>query len=131
MTLTVTDVKRIADLAYIEIDHGEAEAVLTQFTGIFNLIETMQSIDTSSVDPMSHAQSVTQRLRDDEPVAADQFLRRHEETQRRSREAGHERGRGHRGHSRREKGDSSPLRQLSAAQVAPAPGATEESWTRQ
>ncbi len=72
MTLTVTDVKRIADLAYIEIDHGEAEAVLTQLTGIFNLIETMQSIDTSSVDPMSHAQSVTQRLRDDEVTEMDQ-----------------------------------------------------------
>lgn len=72
MTLTVTDVKRIADLAYIEIDHDEAEATLTQLTGIFDLIETMQAIDTSSVEPMFHAQSVTQRLRDDAVTETDQ-----------------------------------------------------------
>lgn len=72
MTLTVTDVKRIADLAYIEIDSDEAEATLTQLTGIFDLIETMQAINTSSVEPMSHAQSVTQRLRDDEVTETDQ-----------------------------------------------------------
>lgn len=65
MTLTVSDVKRIADLAYIEIDDKEAQETLTQLTGIFNLIETMQAVDTTSVEPMSHAQSVTQRLRED------------------------------------------------------------------
>ena len=72
MTLTVNDVKRIADLAYIEIDKDEAEATLTQLTGIFNLIETMQAVDTSSVEPMSHAQSVVQRLREDEVTETDQ-----------------------------------------------------------
>lgn len=66
MTLTVNDVKRIADLAYIEIDEKEAQETLTQLTGIFNLIESMQAVDTDSVEPMSHAQSVTQRLREDE-----------------------------------------------------------------
>lgn len=72
MTLTVNDVKRIADLAYIEIDKDEAEATLTQLSGIFNLIETMQAVDTSSVEPMSHAQSVAQRLREDEVTETDQ-----------------------------------------------------------
>jgi aspartyl-tRNA(Asn)/glutamyl-tRNA(Gln) amidotransferase subunit C len=65
MTLTVNDVKRIADLAYIEIDDKEAQDTLTQLTGIFNLIESMQAVDTASVEPMSHAQSVAQRLRED------------------------------------------------------------------
>ncbi len=65
MTLTIDDVKRIADLAYIEIDDREAQETLQQLTGIFNLIESMQAVDTASVEPMSHAQSVTQRLRED------------------------------------------------------------------
>ncbi|UJP05108.1 MAG: Asp-tRNA(Asn)/Glu-tRNA(Gln) amidotransferase subunit GatC [Nitrosomonas sp.] len=65
MTLTISDVKRIADLAYIEIDDREAQETLQQLTGIFTLIESMQAVDTASVEPMSHAQSVTQRLRDD------------------------------------------------------------------
>ena len=72
MTLSVTDVKRIADLAYIEIDEDEAKETLIQLSGIFNLIETMQAVDTSTVEPMSHAQSVTQRLREDEVTETDQ-----------------------------------------------------------
>ena len=65
MTLTIDDVKRIADLAYIEINDQEAQETLQQLTGIFDLIESMQAVDTASVEPMSHAQSVTQRLRED------------------------------------------------------------------
>ena len=72
MTLSVSDVKRIADLAYIEIDEDEAKDTLIQLSGIFNLIETMQAVDTSSVEPMSHAQSVVQRLREDEVTETDQ-----------------------------------------------------------
>jgi aspartyl-tRNA(Asn)/glutamyl-tRNA(Gln) amidotransferase subunit C len=72
MTLTVNDVKRIADLAYIEIDEDEAKATLIQLSGIFDLIETMQAVDTSTVEPMSHAQSVVQRMREDEITETDQ-----------------------------------------------------------
>ncbi|MBK6957743.1 MAG: Asp-tRNA(Asn)/Glu-tRNA(Gln) amidotransferase subunit GatC [Nitrosomonas sp.] len=72
MTLSVSDVKRIADLAYIEIDEDEAKETLNQLSGIFNLIETMQAVDTSTVEPMSHAQSVVQRLRDDKITETDQ-----------------------------------------------------------
>lgn len=72
MTLSAGDVKRIADLAYIEIDEDEAKATLIQLSGIFNLIETMQAVDTSTVEPMSHAQSVVQRLREDEVTETDQ-----------------------------------------------------------
>lgn len=72
MTLSVSDVKRIADLAYIEIDKDEAKETLIQLSGIFNLIETMQAVDTSAVEPMSHAQSVTQRLREDAVTETDQ-----------------------------------------------------------
>lgn len=72
MTLSVNDVKRIADLAYIEIDEHEATETLTHLSGIFNLIETMQAVDTSAVEPMSHAQSVVQRLREDEVTETDQ-----------------------------------------------------------
>ncbi|MCE7914861.1 MAG: Asp-tRNA(Asn)/Glu-tRNA(Gln) amidotransferase subunit GatC [Nitrosomonas sp. PRO4] len=72
MTLSVNDVKRIADLAYIEISEEEAIATLNQLSGIFNLIETMQAVDTSEVEPMSHAQNVVQRLREDEITESDQ-----------------------------------------------------------
>ena len=72
MTLSVNDVKRIADLAYIEVNEHEAQATLIQLTDIFSLIETMQAVDTSTIEPMSHAQDVTQRLREDTVTEFDQ-----------------------------------------------------------
>ncbi len=72
MTLSVNDVKRIADLAYIEINDLEAKETLNQLSGIFDLIETMQAVDTATVEPMSHAQNVVQRLREDEVIEVDQ-----------------------------------------------------------
>lgn len=72
MNLSLNDVKRIADLAYIEIDENQAEATLTQLSSIFNMIETMQSVDTSAIEPMSHSQSVSQRLREDIVTESDQ-----------------------------------------------------------
>lgn len=72
MTLTLADVKRIAQLARIDIAAGEAGEVLTRMTGIFRLIEEMQAVDTDGVEPMSHAQDVMLRLRDDNVTEADQ-----------------------------------------------------------
>jgi aspartyl-tRNA(Asn)/glutamyl-tRNA(Gln) amidotransferase subunit C len=65
MSLSIQDVQRIAHLARIKISPAEAEATLTKLTGIMELIEQMQAIDTSGIDPMSHSQDVTQRLRED------------------------------------------------------------------
>jgi len=72
MTLSFDDVRRIADLAYIETNEEEAHVVLAQLSDIFSLIEQMQAVDTSGVEPMSHAQDVTQRLRDDIVTESDQ-----------------------------------------------------------
>lgn len=72
MNLSLNDVKRIADLAYIEIDENQAEATLAQLSSIFNMIETMQSVDTSAIEPMFHSQSVSQRLREDIVTESDQ-----------------------------------------------------------
>src|SRR5258705_6883704 len=72
MALTLNDVKRIAHLARIEIEPQEAEQVLAQLSDIFRLIEQMQAVNTDGVEPMSHAQDVTLRLREDEVTEADQ-----------------------------------------------------------
>ena len=72
MALTLDDVKRIAQLARIEIGSDEAGEVLARMTGIFRLIEEMQAVDTQGVEPMSHAQDVMLRLRPDEVTETDQ-----------------------------------------------------------
>lgn len=65
MSLSTEDIKKIAHLARIEINHQDAESTLSKLTGIMALIEQMQAIDTNGVEPMSHSQDVTQRLRED------------------------------------------------------------------
>lgn len=65
MSLTLEQVKRIAHLARIEISDDEALTTQGHLNGIFQLIEEMQAVDTRGVEPMAHAQDVSQRLRED------------------------------------------------------------------
>ncbi len=65
MALTLDDVKRVAHLARIAITDNEAAATHAQLTGIFGLIAQMAAVDVSAIAPMSHAQDVAQRLRED------------------------------------------------------------------
>jgi aspartyl-tRNA(Asn)/glutamyl-tRNA(Gln) amidotransferase subunit C len=71
MSLTLDQVHRIAQLARIEISSSEADTTLRQLNDIFTLIEQMQSVDTRGVEPMAHAQDVSQRLRADEMTESD------------------------------------------------------------
>jgi aspartyl-tRNA(Asn)/glutamyl-tRNA(Gln) amidotransferase subunit C len=65
MALNISDIKRIAHLARLEINEQEATQTLTKLTGILALIEQMQAVDTTGITPMSHSQDIVQRLRDD------------------------------------------------------------------
>ncbi len=72
MSLEITDVKRIAHLARIEVTESEAQETLHKLGGILGLIEQMQAVDTTGIEPMSHSQDVTQRLREDVVSETDQ-----------------------------------------------------------
>jgi aspartyl-tRNA(Asn)/glutamyl-tRNA(Gln) amidotransferase subunit C len=72
MSLSLDDVKRVANLARIEVSEDEAGTALAQLSGIFGLIQQMQAVNTSAIKPMSHAQDVTQRLRADAVTEIDQ-----------------------------------------------------------
>jgi aspartyl-tRNA(Asn)/glutamyl-tRNA(Gln) amidotransferase subunit C len=72
MLLSLDDVERIANLARLEVSEDEARMALAQLSDIFSLIQQMQTVDTSAIKPMSHAQDVTQRLRADRVTEIDQ-----------------------------------------------------------
>ena len=72
MALTRDDVVRAARLARIAIDDAEADAALEQLVRIFGMIEEMQAVDVSGVEPMAHAQDLTLRLREDAVTESDQ-----------------------------------------------------------
>jgi len=72
MPLSLNDVKRIAQLARLELSEPEAAEVLAQLQAIFGLIAELQSVDTEEIEPMPHPQSVSLRLRADRVTEEDQ-----------------------------------------------------------
>lgn len=72
MSLTNADVRKVARLARLAMSETEIESARTQLTGIFDLIAEMQAVDTQGIVPMSHAQDLSQRLREDTVTEADQ-----------------------------------------------------------
>jgi len=54
MSLTLSDVKRIANLAQLDMDDAHAETALSELNGIFALAEQMQAVDTTGVAPLAH-----------------------------------------------------------------------------
>jgi aspartyl-tRNA(Asn)/glutamyl-tRNA(Gln) amidotransferase subunit C len=71
MSLTLEQVQRIAHLARIEISESDALTTQGHLNGIFELIEQMQAVDTVGIEPMAHAQELSQRLRPDVVSEAD------------------------------------------------------------
>jgi len=70
MSLTLADVKRIANLAQLDMDEAHAETALAELNGIFALAEQMQAVDTTGVAPLSQPLSAIMaslplRLRED------------------------------------------------------------------
>jgi aspartyl-tRNA(Asn)/glutamyl-tRNA(Gln) amidotransferase subunit C len=72
MSLSTDDVKKVASLARLAMSDAEVETAHSQLSGIFDLIAEMQAVDTAGIEPMSHAQDVTQRLREDEVTEGNQ-----------------------------------------------------------
>jgi aspartyl-tRNA(Asn)/glutamyl-tRNA(Gln) amidotransferase subunit C len=72
MSLTNADVQKVARLARLAMNETEIEAARSQLSGIFELIAEMQAVDTKGIAPMSHAQDVSQRLREDIVTEANQ-----------------------------------------------------------
>ncbi len=69
MSLNAQDIDRIANLARLELQPAEAERMREQINGFFSIVEAMQAVDTTGVQPMAHPvaaiQDVQLRLRED------------------------------------------------------------------
>jgi len=72
MALTLADVHRIAHLARIEIDEVAAREVHQKLEAIFAMINELQAVDTTGIEPMAHAQDVMLPLRDDIVTTTDE-----------------------------------------------------------
>ena len=72
MSLSNEQVGHLARLARIALSDAEIDATRVKLDGIFALIEQMQAVDTTGVEPMSHAQELPTRLRADTVTETDQ-----------------------------------------------------------
>jgi aspartyl-tRNA(Asn)/glutamyl-tRNA(Gln) amidotransferase subunit C len=76
MALTPDDVKRIADLARLELSTPEQSAMLAQLNDFFSIVERMSAVDTSGVEPLytplSAIQEASLRLRKDVVTEVDE-----------------------------------------------------------
>ena len=72
MSLSLADVEKVARLARLAMNEQELQTAQAQLNNIFGLIAEMQAVDTRGIAPMSHAQDLAQRLREDNVTETDQ-----------------------------------------------------------
>jgi aspartyl-tRNA(Asn)/glutamyl-tRNA(Gln) amidotransferase subunit C len=70
MALTLGDVRRIAELARLDLGEDEQARMLEQLNTFFRIVEQMSAVETSGVEPLYTPLSAVQepqlRLRDDD-----------------------------------------------------------------
>lgn len=72
MSLTATDVKKIAHLSRLGIDEHQIENYTQDLSKLLDLMTQMGQLDTKNVIPMAHPLDQIQRLRPDLVTEADQ-----------------------------------------------------------
>lgn len=69
MSLTSSEIARIANLARLELQPAESERILGQMNDFFSIVEAMRAVDTTGLEPMAHPvaalQDIALRLRED------------------------------------------------------------------
>ncbi len=65
MPIQSEDVLKIAHLARLAVSDEQVKSYASDLSNIMNLVEQMNQIDTSGVEPMAHPLDQSQRLRVD------------------------------------------------------------------
>jgi aspartyl-tRNA(Asn)/glutamyl-tRNA(Gln) amidotransferase subunit C len=69
MSLTSSDIARIANLARLDLTPAHSERMLGQINSFFDIVEQMRAVDTTWIEPLAHPVAaigdIALRLRDD------------------------------------------------------------------
>ena len=65
MALERSEVEKIAHLARLDLNEDDLPRTTETLNNILGLIDRMQAVDTSGVEPLAHPLETTQRLRAD------------------------------------------------------------------
>ena len=72
MSVTQSDIEKIATLARIRVSESAVPEVVDRLNDILGMVDKMQSVDTSGVEPMANPLDACQRLRSDEVTETNQ-----------------------------------------------------------
>jgi aspartyl-tRNA(Asn)/glutamyl-tRNA(Gln) amidotransferase subunit C len=72
MSLTATDVKKIAHLARLNLSENDVAVYAEQLSKIMQFVEQMNEADTTGIEPIAHSLDVSQRMRPDEVTETNQ-----------------------------------------------------------
>ncbi len=72
MALERSDVEKIAHLARLGLSEGDIPATTETLNRILGLVDQMQAVDTSGIEPLAHPLEATQRLRADRVTEVNQ-----------------------------------------------------------
>ena len=70
--LNSEQVDKIAQLARLQLSDAEREAYTGQLQNIIELVDQMNSVDTSQIEPLAHPLDATQPMRADVVTESDQ-----------------------------------------------------------
>ncbi len=72
MSLDKSDVEKIASLSRLSLTESEISGLGDELSNILDLVEQMNSVNTSSVSPLAHPLEINARLRADEVTEKNQ-----------------------------------------------------------
>ncbi|QVM92396.1 Asp-tRNA(Asn)/Glu-tRNA(Gln) amidotransferase subunit GatC [Pseudomonas entomophila] len=72
MSLQRSDVEKIAHLARLGLNEGELPRITDALNSILGLVDQMQAVDTTGIEPLAHPLETTQRLRPDQVTESNQ-----------------------------------------------------------
>ncbi|MFJ1267404.1 Asp-tRNA(Asn)/Glu-tRNA(Gln) amidotransferase subunit GatC [Legionella lytica] len=65
MTITPTELEKIAQLAYLDTDTDHTPQLIQEVNEIIDFVEQLRSVDTTDISPLFHPFALQQRLRPD------------------------------------------------------------------
>ncbi|WP_166264300.1 Asp-tRNA(Asn)/Glu-tRNA(Gln) amidotransferase subunit GatC [Marinobacter caseinilyticus] len=71
MAISRQDIEKVALLARIKVDEAQVTALEKDLSNILDLVDQLQSADTSQTEPMAHPLDAAQRLRADTVTETD------------------------------------------------------------
>ncbi|CAH0991070.1 Glutamyl-tRNA(Gln) amidotransferase subunit C [Sinobacterium norvegicum] len=72
MAIDLQEIEQVARLSRIKLDGAMADEVTQKVGSILQMIDQMQSVDTSDVEPMANPLDAVQRLRADDVTEINQ-----------------------------------------------------------